>query len=55
MGVAVQMVAWNSQSTRHHHALNGAPAAVLGAGRAAVVPVRFPEEQPGSVIHPARF
>ena len=45
VGVAVQVVAVNSQSAGHHHALNGASAAVLGDGRAAVVSVRFPGEQ----------
>lgn len=47
VGVAVQVVAMDSQSAGHHHTLNGAPAAVLGEGRAAVVSVGFPGKQRG--------
>lgn len=42
---AVQVVAMDSESTGHHHTPDGAPAAVLGNGRAAVVSVRFPKTQ----------
>lgn len=45
VGVAVQVVAVDSQSTGHHHTLDGASAAVLGNGRAAVVSIRFPAER----------
>lgn len=45
VGVAVQVVAVDSQSTGHHHTPDGAPAAVLRNGGAAVVSVRFPETQ----------
>lgn len=43
--MAVQVVAVNSQSTGHHHTLDGAPASVLGDRGAAVVSIRFPGEQ----------
>lgn len=45
VSVAVQVVAVDSQSTGHHHTPDGAPAAVLRNGRAAVVSVRFPKTQ----------
>lgn len=45
VGMAVQVVAVDSQSAGHHHTLNGAPAPVLDDGRAAVVSMRFPGEQ----------
>ena len=45
VGVAVQVVAVDSQSAGHHHALDGAPAPVLDDGSAAVVSMRFPGEQ----------
>lgn len=45
VGMAVQVVAVDSQSAGHHHALDGAPAPVLGHGRAAVVSIRFAGEQ----------
>lgn len=41
VGMAVQVIAVDSQSAGHHHALDGAPAPVLGDGGAAVVSVRF--------------
>lgn len=55
VGVAVQVVAVDSQSTGHHHTLNRAPAAVLGDRGAAVVSIRFPEKrrQRGTFIYPA--
>lgn len=63
VGMAVQVVAVDSQSTGHHHTLNGAPAAVLGDGRAAVVSIRFPvqqrekevETERGTLISPAHW
>lgn len=55
MGVAVHVVARHSQSTRHHHTFDGAPAAVLGARRAAIISIRFPEEQPSSQKTNARY
>jgi len=45
VGVAVQVVAMDSQAARHHHALDWAPAPVLRDGRAAVVSIRLPGEQ----------
>lgn len=39
--MAVHVVARHTQSTGHHHTFDGAPAAVLGARRAAIIPVRF--------------
>lgn len=55
MGVAVHVVARHSQSTRHHHTFDGAPAAVLGARRAAIISIRFPEEQSSSQKTNARY
>lgn len=48
VGMAVQVVAVDSQSAGHHHTLNWAPAAVLGDRRAAVVSIRFPKKQRGA-------
>lgn len=45
VGMAVQVIAMDPQSAGYHHTLNGAPAPVLGDGRAAVVSVRFPVKQ----------
>lgn len=45
VGMAVKVVAVDSQSAGHHHALDGAPALVLGHGRAAVVSIGFPGGQ----------
>lgn len=48
VGVAVQVVGMDPQGAGHHHALNGAPAAVLGDGGAAEVSVGFPATQRGT-------
>lgn len=53
VGMAEQVVAVDSKRAGHHHTLNGAPAAVLGEGRAAVVSIRFPGEQRGTLIYSA--
>lgn len=59
VGMAVQVVAVDSQGAGHHHTLDGATAAVLGNRRAAIVSVRFPGEQRqrerGSVIYSAHW
>lgn len=41
VGVAVQVVAVDSQSTGHHHTLDRTAALFLADGRAAIVSVRF--------------
>lgn len=51
VGMAVQVVAVDSQTTRHHHTLYGAPALVLGDGRAAIISVRFPVKQRETYIN----
>lgn len=51
VGVAVQVVAVDSQSTGHHHTLDGAPALVLGDRRAAIISIRFPGKQKETRIH----
>lgn len=53
VGMTEQVVAVDSKRAGHHHTLNGAPAAVLGEGRAAVVSIRFPGEQRGTLIYSA--
>lgn len=41
VGVTVQVVAVDSQSTGNHHTFNWAPASVLRDGRAAIVSIGF--------------
>lgn len=50
VGVAVQVVAVDSQSTRYPYTLNGAPALILRDRRAAIISIRFPRKQRGGEI-----